>query len=358
MINKNRTIENAWSMLKYLYFELRQFKEVDLEGIETLDNLYALVLCHWCTALAKEGLYKEYVIVENDELTSPKGQINIQETISRQTLQRGVIVCTYDELSDDVLMNRILKGSLQYFLYDPEISDSVKAKIQKTLMAYNGIGTVDIKYVKWKELKYDNGNLRYRHLLETCQNCLIERQMEKSYGLDDDRRLYLLFKKQMIKYIQEKYGRKSEDDEKGDLVIPFDQPFTMDEEAPYEVRLNKVQHMVAIETETTALVYLLRLEDTEMFPDPKLPRRRLEEVVHYLREYKVERNIPKVSGCLCYININKNRINYQQMTVNSIDDYLVGELTIDVHDLWRYIDNKVNEPYKFFIQRTKKKTWA
>ena len=358
MINKNRTIENALSMLKYLYFELKKIDDIDIDGIETLDNLYALVLCHWCTALAKEGLYKEYVIVEDDELTSPRGQINIQATISQQTLQRGVVICTYDELSDDVPMNRILKGTLQYFLYDPEICDNVKSKIQKTLMAYNGIGSVDIKYIKWKELKYDNGNLRYKHLLETCQNYLIEKQMKKTYGLDDNRRLYLLFKKQMIKYIQERYGRKSEDDEHGDIVIPFNQPFTMDEEAPYEVRINKVQHMVAIETETTALVYLLRLEDTEMFTDPKLPRRRIEEVVSYLREYKAERNIAKVSGCLCYVNINRQRINYQQMTVNSIDNYLVGELTIDVHDLWKYIENKINEPFKFFIQRTKKKTWA
>lgn len=358
MINKNRTIENALSMLKYLYFELKKIDDIDIDGIETLDNLYALVLCHWCTALAKEGLYKEYVIVEDDELTSPRGQINIQATISQQTLQRGVVICTYDEFSDDVPMNRILKGTLQYFLYDPEICDIVKSKIQKTLMAYNGIGSVDIKYIKWKELKYDNGNLRYKHLLETCQNCLIEKQMEKTYGLDDNRRLYLLFKKQMLKYIQEKYGRKSEDDEHGDIVITFNQPFTMDEEAPYEVRINKVQHMVAIETETTALVYLLRLEDTEMFNDPKLPRRRIEEVVSYLREYKAERNIAKVSGCLCYVNINRQRINYQQMTVNSIDNYLVGELTIDVHDLWKYIENKINEPFKFFIQRTKKKTWA
>ena len=358
MINKNRTIENALSMLKYLYFELKKIDDIDIDGIETLDNLYALVLCHWCTALAKEGLYKEYVIVEDDELTSPRGQINIQATISQQTLQRGVVICTYDELSDDVPMNRILKGTLQYFLYDPEICDIVKSKIQKTLMAYNGIGSVDIKYIKWKELKYDNGNLRYKHLLETCQNCLIEKQMEKTYGLDDNRRLYLLFKKQMLKYIQEKYGRKSEDDEHGDIVIPFNQPFTMDEEAPYEVRINKVQHMVAIETETTALVYLLRLEDTEMFTDPKLPRRRIEEVVSYLSDNKAERNIAKVSGCLCYVNINRQRINYQQMTVNSIDNYLVGELTIDVHDLWKYIENKINEPFKFFIQRTKKKTWA
>lgn len=360
MINKNRTIENAWSMLQYLYFELKQFKEINLEGIETMDDLYGIVIAYWCAALAKEGLYKEYVTIEDDELTSPRGQINFQATISQQTMQRGVLICTYDELSDDILINRILKGSMKQLLYNPEICEKVKIEIQKKLIAFNGISDIDMKWVKWKEIKYDNGNLRYKHLIETCNNCFIEQKMIKSHGLDDDRRLYLLFKKQLQKYIQEKYGRKSEDDEHGDLVFKFDQPFTMDEESPFEVKINKVQQMVSIQTETQALVYVIRLEDSDIFSEPKLKRLRLEEVVSYLREYKVEHNVAKVTGCLCYVNINRNRINYQPMTVNVIDGYMVGETTVDIHDQWRFIDSKINEPYKFFIQREKnrKKPWA
>ena len=70
MINNNRTIENAWSMLQYLYDELRtkRFKNIDISNIDTLDNLYALVISMWAASLAKEGLYKEYVTHEDEEM--------------------------------------------------------------------------------------------------------------------------------------------------------------------------------------------------------------------------------------------------------------------------------------------------
>ena len=63
MINNNRSIENAWSMLQYLYDELRtkRFNAMDINKAASLDNLYALVISTWCASLAKEGLYKEYV---------------------------------------------------------------------------------------------------------------------------------------------------------------------------------------------------------------------------------------------------------------------------------------------------------
>lgn len=349
MINNNRTIENAWNMMQYLYSELRtkRFKNIDISKVSTLDNLYALVISMWCQSLAREGLYKEYVEHENEELSSPRGQINIQESVLQQTFSRGTLICSYDELSEDTYLNQVLKGTLQYLLYDSSIEKVVKTEIQKTLQMFNGLGYVDINYVKWKTVRFNNSNIRYKHLIELCKTLITERRLEKKIGLDDNRRMYLMFKKQLVKYMKLKYGEE-------DTVEMFEQPYTLDSEIPFEKYLNKTQKMVAIKTETQALLILIRFQDEQMLQDSTLGRKRLYEIVKYAREYSKAYKI-KTAGVILYINTNKNKLNLNPITVNSIDDYMVGESTIDIHDQWRFITNKVDDAYKFFIQRDKNK---
>lgn len=349
MINKNRSIENALSMLQYLYSELRtkRFKDMDISNIDKLDDLYGLVISTWCASLAKEGLYKEYITHEDEEMSSPQGQINIQESVLRQTMSRGTLICSYDELSEDVYLNHVLKGTLQYLLYDEDIDKLVKTEIQKTMQLFNGVGYVDINYVQWKTIRFNNSNIRYKHLVEVCKTLLSEHRLKKSIGLDDDTRLYILFKKQIIKYFTVKYGDE-------DLVETYEMPFTLENESPFETHINKTQKMVAIRTQDRALVVMVRLQDDAAREDPTIPRKRLYEFVSYLREYKKEHKL-KTAGALIYVNTNRKRLNLDPINVNNVNDYMIGETIVDIHDQWRFVANKIDDAYKFFIQRGKNK---
>lgn len=345
----NRNVENAWEMLKYLYHELRtkKFKAMDISKCKTLDDLYALVIATWCTALAKEGLYKEYITIEDEELTSPRGQINVQETIARQSMKRGTIVCSYDELSEDIYLNHVLKGTLQYFLYDNSIDKLVRLEIQKSMQLFNGVGYVDIKYIKWKDIKYNNSTIRYKHLLEMCKTYLDEHYLMRTENYTDDDRLYVLFKKQITKYLGIKYGEI-------DIVEIFEMPFTMESESKFEKTIFKQQRMITVKTDTQALVFMIRLQDEIMIKEPKISRLRLEEFVQYLREYKKNNKI-KVAGTIVYVNTDASKLNLQPITVNNVNDYMIGETTVDIHDQWRFIENKIDDAYKFFIEREKNK---
>lgn len=345
----NRNVENAWEMLKYLYHELRtkKFKAMDISKCKTLDDLYALVIATWCTALAKEGLYKEYITIEDEELTSPRGQINVQETIARQSMKRGTIVCSYDELSEDIYLNHVLKGTLQYFLYDNSIDKLVRLEIQKSMQLFNGVGYTDIKYIKWKDIKYNNSTIRYKHLLEMCKTYLDEHYLMRTENYTDDDRLYVLFKKQITKYLGIKYGEI-------DIVEIFEMPFTMESESKFEKTIFKQQRMITVKTDTQALVFMIRLQDEIMMKEPKISRLRLEEFVQYLREYKKNNKI-KVAGTIVYVNTDASKLNLQPITVNNVNDYMIGETTVDIHDQWRFIENKIDDAYKFFIEREKNK---
>jgi hypothetical protein len=215
------------------------------------------------------------------------------------------------------------------------------------MQMFNGVQYVDINYIRWKDIRFNNSTMRYKHLIEVCRNVYNERKMAKTVGLDDNIRLYILFKKQLIKYFQLKYGEE-------DKVEIFEQPYTMADESPFELSLNKVQSMVAIRTDNQALVLMIRLQDKKMLEDSKIGRARLNELVSYLRIYKHDRSI-KTAGTIIYVNTNKNKLNLNPITVNNIDDFMVGETIVDIHDQWRYIAGKIDDAYKCFIGKAKNK---
>lgn len=349
MVNNNRAIENTWSMLQYLYPELRgkKFKTMDITHISTMDDLYASVISRWCASLAKEGLYKEYVEIEDEELTAPRGQVNVQESITRQTKLRGSLICSYDELSEDIYINHILKGTLQYLLYEGNLEENIRHEVEKAIQLFNGVRYVDIKNVQWKNIKFNNSNMRYKNLIDVCKNLLFEKDLVKDGELDDNKRMYILFKKQIIKWFKLTYS--------DDIVEVFEQPYTMpDMEPPFEYKINKVQKLLTIRTERQALVLCIRLQDEVVLDDKTLPRKQINELVKYLREYnKLYKT--KASGCLIYVNIDKRKLNLNPITVNVVNDFSVGEIIIDIHDQWRFITNKLNDIYKYFIQREKNK---
>lgn len=349
MINNSRTIENVLNMLKYLYSELntKKFNNLDISDIPDLDNLYALVISHWASAIAKEGLYKEYVEVMNEELTSPKGQINIQQSIVLQTRSRGTLICSYDELSDNIYINHVLKGALQYIVFDEVICKRVKTEAKKALQMFNGIDYVDINHIHWKDIKYTNNNIRYKHLIEVIHSVITERKLVSAGILDDEKRIYLLFKKQLVQWLEKEYGDE-------DTVSIFEQPFDVDIEPQFEVKINKVQKLVVISTGERALVICIRLQDELVLGDATVGKRHLDVLTRHLREYNRRYKI-KPFGCILYVNVDKTKLNMQPITINSVADFMVGEQVVDIHDYWKFIANKVNDCYKYFILRGKNK---
>lgn len=348
MVNNNRQVENAYNMLQYLYDELKskRFKTLDITDIKTLDELYSIVISRWCASIAKEGLYKEYVEIEDEELTSPKGQINIRESISKQTYLRGTLICSYDELSDDIYINHILKGTLQYMIYNNTARQEVKNEILKTLQLFNGVSYIDITKIHWRDVKFNNNNIRYKHLIEMCKSLVDEHRLEKTLNVDDDKRLYILFKKQVLKWFRLRYS----DTETVDL---FERPYTMIENEPdFEVQISKYRELLVIRNIDSAVLINIRLQDEKILDNPRLPRLQLEEFVRDLRDFKKQYSV-KVSGCLVYINTNKNKLNLEPMSINSVNNYMIGEMVVDINDQWRFIENKLSEIYTYFIQRNK-----
>lgn len=349
IINNNRAIENAWNMLKTLYRELsgKRFRSMDITNITDLDSLYSAVIARWCASIAKEGLYKEYIEIEDEEMTSPRGQINVQASIARQSRSRGMLVCSYDELSENIYINHVLKGTLQYLMYMENVNKEQKKEMEKTMQMLNGVEYTDIAKVHWENIKFNSSNIRYKHLIETCKTLVSEHRLMKTLDLNDDKRLYILFKKQLYQWLFNKYGEE-------DTIEHYDRPFiNVDVEPPVDITINKKQRMVVVKTEDLALIIMVRLIDEMILDDNKLYRIHEENFAFHLRDYETDYKI-KTCGCILYINTDKGKLNLDPITASEVGGhFMIGMLTADIHDQWRFVTNKIENIYKYFIGKAK-----
>src|SRR5688500_3438857 len=107
-------VENVYFLLCYAWDRL---EEAELTSVEVspecrLPDLFARVLRSGVTHLLKRGLDRTYSPTD-EEIAGIRGRLQIAGSIKRATFLRGRAWCSFDELSPDVLHNRILKTTLR-----------------------------------------------------------------------------------------------------------------------------------------------------------------------------------------------------------------------------------------------------
>ena len=103
-------IKNIYYMLSYAFQALSRDGEEDMapEAFEDMHNLFAAILSKGIGMQLKQGLYREY-INRRDDLATLRGRIDMPGTIQNRLARRAMLACEYDELSENNLLNQILK---------------------------------------------------------------------------------------------------------------------------------------------------------------------------------------------------------------------------------------------------------
>ncbi len=110
----NIPIQNIYYLLCYAWDKLAEREVVAVEAIDTtsLADLFARVLINGTNHLLKRGFDRGYV--SQHELTARlRGRICFQEAIHQNAATTGKLPCDFDELSYNVLHNRIVKATMR-----------------------------------------------------------------------------------------------------------------------------------------------------------------------------------------------------------------------------------------------------
>lgn len=161
-------VQNIYYMLAYAFQILHEqgYKDVAVEDFQNAAELLSAILCRGVTVQIKRGLGKQYLTKE-EPLSSPRGKIEVSESIKTQAIRKKQLVCAYDEFSVDAYTNRIIKTTME-FLLKANISKGRKKELRKLLIFFDEVSTLDKHNINWN-LQFDRNNQTYRMLIAICQ---------------------------------------------------------------------------------------------------------------------------------------------------------------------------------------------
>lgn len=203
-------VQNVYYMLAYAFQVLHEqgYKNVATEEFDNVAELLAAILCRGVSVQIKRGLIRQHISRE-EALASPRGKLEIGESIKTQVIRKKQLVCNYDEFSVDAYPNRIIKTTMELLLRG-SISKARKKEIRKLMIFFDGISILDIHSINW-DIQYDRNNQTYRMLIAVCRfviKGLLQTTADGSTKImdyADDQTMAKLYEKFILGYYQREH---------------------------------------------------------------------------------------------------------------------------------------------------------
>ena len=194
-------IRNIYYLLCYAWrrLEEKDLLALDVDDVTELVDLFGRVLLGGVRHLRRRGLDRGYL--NHEERTSTiRGRIDLDRTVRENLLQHGRVCCRYDQLSHDVLHNRILRSTMETLAADPSMDKELAQGLSEALRWFAGVERVSLTPGVFRKLQLHRNNAVYGFLMDICrlvmeQLLVSERKGESLFRnfLRSDREMRILF---------------------------------------------------------------------------------------------------------------------------------------------------------------------
>ena len=190
-------------MLSYAYTPLTQggYENVEKEEFENIHNLFAAILAKGIGRQLKQGLYREYV-EKTESLPTLRGKIEINGTVKNKLAKQKLISCEFDELSENNLLNQIIKTTVMQLLRQKNVSTSHKSDLKKEMLFFSNVDDIDPTTIQWSRVRFQRNNNTYRMLIGICQLVIEGMLLTTDKG---DYRLATFIKPELMSKLYEKF---------------------------------------------------------------------------------------------------------------------------------------------------------
>ena len=205
--DKSIFIKNIYYMLSYAFTALNQgdYEDVAKEEFDNLHNLFAAILAKGIGRQLKQGLYREY-LNQKEDLAAVRGKIDLQGTIRNLLSRKRVLTCEYDELSENNLLNQILKTTVMILLRHTNVEQEYKSDLKKEMLFFSKVDTIDPATIRWSAIRFQRNSKTYRMLISLCQLILEGMLLTTDSGeyklasFVDEQRINRLYEKFILEY--------------------------------------------------------------------------------------------------------------------------------------------------------------
>jgi 5-methylcytosine-specific restriction enzyme subunit McrC len=162
-------VRNVYYLLCYAWDHAESAPLVDVGGLEAgrLQDLLAHVLVSGVAGLLRRGLDRAYVEHE-DALRSPRGRLDVSATLKRNLERASRAVCQFDELSHDVLHNRLLRATMLR-LAAAGIAPRLARELTLAARRMREVADIDPVPALFRRVQLHRNNAHYRFLLHVCE---------------------------------------------------------------------------------------------------------------------------------------------------------------------------------------------
>jgi 5-methylcytosine-specific restriction enzyme subunit McrC len=200
-------IQNIYFMLSYAYktLNLSEYKKIGVQQFTDVKELYAEILSIGIPVLIRGGLIKEYINID-EKSTVLRGKIDINSSIKQNALADKKLIITYDEFSEDNLLNQIIKATLLCLERSMEIRRTHRKKILSYLPYFSNVSDIELNLYLWKNVQYNHQNIRYQFLIDICRFTYEELLLTEDVSskerphFQDDQRLASLYEKFVVAF--------------------------------------------------------------------------------------------------------------------------------------------------------------
>ena len=169
---KDIPILNVYYLLCYAWDRVQERDTVRvaaLETVSTVQDLLGKVLAGGVNHLFRRGIDRGYV-ERREDLAGIRGKLAVSETAKRALRARGRTACDFEELSVDILPNRILRTSLHGLLGRwVRLHPNVRGEVRAAYRRLDGVSRTRLKRNTFGQVQLGGTRRLYRFLLSVCR---------------------------------------------------------------------------------------------------------------------------------------------------------------------------------------------
>ena len=169
---KNIPILNVYYLLCYAWGRVQErdtTRLATLGGLATVQDLLGKVLAGGVNHLFRRGIDRGYV-ERREDLAGIRGKLAVSDTAKRALRTRGKAACDFEELSVDILPNRILRSSLRGLLGRQVTLDRhVRSDVRSAYRRLDGVSPIRLKRNTFGQVQLGGNRRLYQFLLSVCR---------------------------------------------------------------------------------------------------------------------------------------------------------------------------------------------
>lgn len=147
---------------------------------ETLLEILIRIFCDKLNEAVRRGLPRRYVEHEAD-LSALRGTLDVPRQFTRHAANPGRLACRFDDMSQDITLNHIIKASVTH-LFKISRSAANQKRLREITFVYGDIADIPVSALKWEDVIIDRTNRAWQDLYGMAKLFLRSRYQTTSSG--------------------------------------------------------------------------------------------------------------------------------------------------------------------------------